>query len=99
MNNININTIKLKENIERLEQRKERIREILSNIEKRVKQTPDYWQSSTSNAILDEFNLLYKEFAKINDSNEKYINFLKNIVTSDYINKENSLNELIDSNI
>jgi len=99
MNDINIDTLALKEKIEQLKLKRDKVKEILSNIETRMKASPDYWQSSTSESILEEFNLLYKEFSIINDSNNKYINFLENIVATDYTNKEDSLNKLIDSNI
>lgn len=99
MNNVNINTEALKLKIDELKISSDRMREIFDNIEKRMNEVPDYWQSSTSESVLTEFNLLYKDFSIINDSNDKYIGFLEKIVTEDYINKEDSLNKLIDSNI
>lgn len=99
MNDINIDTVALKEKIEQLKLKRDKVREIFSNIETRMNKAPDYWQSSTSESILEEFKLLYKEFSIINDSNNKYISFLESIVTTDYTNKEDSLNKLIDSNI
>lgn len=99
MKQININTEELNSNIERLKLKNEKVKEIFSNIEQRINQSQDYWQSSTSELILEEFRMLYSEFSKIKASNDKYINFLQNIVSTDYTNKEDSLNKLIDSNI
>lgn len=99
MKQININTEELNANIEMLKLKNEKVKEIFSNIEQRMNQSQDYWQSSTSELIMEEFRMLYSEFSKIKESNDKYISFLQNIVSTDYINKEDSLNDIIDNNI
>ena len=96
MSNIKLDTNKLNEKITELKSRRDEIKEIL---EAKANTIPDFWQSATSENILNEFKSIYDEFKAIKESNDKYIDFLEKIVIEDYKSKEDSLGKLIDSNI
>ena len=99
MSNIKLDTNKLNEKITELKSRRDEIKEILENIAAKANTIPDFWQSATSENILNEFKSIYDEFKAIKESNDKYIDFLEKIVIEDYKSKEDSLGKLIDSNI
>lgn len=99
MSNIKLDTNKLNEKITELKSRRDEIKEILENIEAKANTIHDFWQSATSENILNEFKSIYDEFKAIKESNDKYIDFLEKIVIEDYKSKEDSLGKLIDSNI
>lgn len=99
MSNIKLDTNKLNEKITELKSRRDEIKEIFENIEAKANTIPDFWQSATSENVLNEFKSIYDEFKAIKESNDKYIDFLEKIVIEDYKSKEDSLGKLIDSNI
>lgn len=99
MSNITYESNELKNNIEKLKIDAEKMRQLFENIRKDVNSLPEYWESNTSSATISEFESLYQQFDTINESNKKYIDFLENIVSIDYENKDKTLNNEIDGNI
>lgn len=98
-NNINIDTNKLKEKVQILQDDTGKMREIFDNLKKIVDEIPSYWVSNTSDAVMTDFRKMYSDFDTIVESNKKYIEFLESIVSSDYINIENEIESLIDTNL
>lgn len=96
---IKIDSNKLDSYIVQLREDSKKMQDVFNNIKNNSSKLPDYWQSSTSDSTMADFERLYKEFEVINASNEKYISFLENIVSSDYVTKEETLNIAIDNNI
>ena len=96
---IKIDTVKLGEYVEQLKKDNEKIKEIFENIRKSADNLPNLWQSDTCDITMAEFNKLYKDFDTINDTNEKYVSFLADIVSGDYSDKDESVNQIINSNI
>ena len=60
MSNIKLDTNKLNEKITELKSRRDEIKEILENIEAKANTIPDFWQSATSENILNELKLRVK---------------------------------------
>ncbi len=97
--NVNIDTNKLLEQIEKLEKEKNSMKELLDSSVKEQKELEDYWQSETSKKVDEEF----KEFDEVRQEYTELVDgiiqYLKNVVVNNYVNYENKENELIDDNI
>lgn len=98
-NNINIDTNKLKEKVQLLQDDTGKMRDIFDSLKKLIDEVPSYWMSNTSDVVMSDFKKMYSDFDIIIESNKKYIEFLENIVSSDYISIENEIGNLIDTNL
>ena len=99
MTNINIDTEKLLEEIEKLQKARDSIKEIFETSVKDNQVLNDDWSSDTSKVVDDEFkrfDIAQKDYiAKI----DTLIEYLKDVVTDSYIDYEAQENKLIDENI
>lgn len=98
-NNIDVDSQNLNFYISQLKECNNKMNTLFENIKINSSKLPDYWESKTCDSTMADFEKYYKEFDVIKESNERYINFLENIVIVDYVNKDETLNSIIDSNI
>lgn len=95
-NNIYINNVGLKDEIEKLNSQFLIMKDVFEKIDSKNKIIPDYWETDTSEETTDELNNLSYSFKKHIEQNEKYISFLNNVVNSDYESVTNSEVNIID---
>ena len=99
MTNINIDTDKLLEQIEKLEKQREALYTIFVNSVKENKTLNEDWQSDTSKVVDDEFVRFDTAAQQYLEKIDSLINYLKDVVSDSYIEYEQVENKLIDDNI
>ena len=99
MTNINIDTEKLLEEIDKLQEARDSMNELFEASVNENKILNEDWSSDTSK-VVDE------EFKRFDDAQKEYITkidtlieYLKDVVTDSYIDYETQENKLIDENI
>ena len=97
--NIDIDTEKLKIAINKQKSINEKMSQLFEKIKKNNELLKDSWNTKTSEIVFEDFNNLYKVFEKINNTNSYYNNFLENIVSSNYIFADSTIDKNIDSRI
>jgi len=97
--NININTEKLLEQVEKLEKAKDSLNTLFSDAVKENTVLNEDYRSDTSKIIDEEFKRFDGAAKEYIEKLDSYINYLKDIVSDSYINYEINENKLIDENI
>jgi len=97
--NININTDKLKEEIEKFRLLNKNLKERYSSVVKENEDLKEYYDSKTSKKLNDQFANFKTELLAFIDRNDTYINYLQRVVNEGYVEFEEKENELIDKNI
>ena len=95
----NIDTNKLLEQIDKLEEEKKLLSELLDTSVKEQKELEEYWSSETAKNVNEEFKEFDAVRLEYTELLEGIIEYLRHIVVSNYVDYENKENELIDSNI
>lgn len=97
--NINTDTDKLLEQIEKLEKVKKDLTDIFGNSVNENKKLNEDWQSDTSKVVDEEFVRFDTAAQQYLEKIDSLINYLRDIVSDSYIEYENVENKLIDENI
>ena len=99
MTNINIDTDKLLEQIEKLEKQKQSLTDLFNNSVNENKKLNEDWSSDTSKVVDEEFVRFDTAAQQYIEKIDSLINYLKDKVSDSYIEYENVENKLIDENI
>ena len=99
INNINIDTDRLTEEIEKIRNVNQNFEEIFSEIRKNTEGLKDYWKTRTSESVFTSFEQFYKSLENVVATFKKDIEFLENVVKSSYIEEEEGINRLVDDKI
>lgn len=97
--NININTDKLKEEIEKFKILNKSLKDRFSSIVKENEDLKEYYDSKTSKKLNDQFISFKTELSNYIDRNDKYIDYLQKVVNEGYVEFEEKEKELIEKNI
>jgi len=97
--NIDIDTEKLQLAINKQRIISEKMSQLFEKIQLNNEKLKDSWVTKSSSIVFEDFNNLYKVFESINNTNSYYSNFLENIVSSNYIFADNTIDKNIDSRI
>ena len=97
--NININTDKLKEEINKFTELNNNLKNRRTIIFKENEDLKEYYDSKTSKRINTEFDAFKKELEEYIEKNDRYINYLQKVVDEGYTEFEENENKLIDENI
>lgn len=99
MNDIKINSTLLKAKIDSLKKINREMLDLFESTNKKVSLLKNDWISDTADNTYLEFNNMYKRFSEIWTGNNKYIEFLTNVVNNNYTNIEDNLNKLVTTNL
>lgn len=99
MNDIKINSTLLKAKIDSLKKINREMLDLFESTNKKVSLLKNDWVSDTADNTYLEFNNMYKRFSEIWTNNNKYIEFLTNVVNNNYTNIEDNLNKLVTTNL
>ena len=97
--NINIDTEKLQVQIDALKKESERMSKLIDEIKQNGNSLPQIWETKTSEGVMKDFNSIYKSFDDIKQTNQSYIAFLEKVVSGQYTDKEQNINQTIDEKI
>ena len=97
--NININTDKLKEEIIKLTNLNNNLKNRRTQIIKENDDSKEFYESKTSKRINEEFETFKKELEDYINKNERYISYLQKVVDEGYTEFEDNENKLIDEKI
>lgn len=96
---IDINTEKLQAVISKQKLIGEKMSLLFEKIRLNNEILKDFWNTKSSSIVFEDFNELYKVFEKINNTNSYYSDFLENIVSSNYVFADCTINKSVDSKI
>lgn len=99
MNNINIDTEKLSQEIEKIRKINENFEDIFSKIKDNTNQLKDCWKTRTSESVFSSFEEFYSSLENVVSTFQKDIEFLEKVVNDNYIEEEKGINQLIDNKI
>lgn len=98
MNNINIDTEKLNEQIAKLKTVTKNFEQIFSKVKNDTNLLKEYWDTTTSESVFESFEEFYNAVENVKQTFQKDIEFLENTVNSSYIEQNEGTNKLIDEN-
>ena len=96
---IKIDTKKLEDNVFILKNDINEVNIILENISKSIDKIPSMWKGNKSDEVMEKLRAATSNFDDINNSNNKYLEFLDLIVKEDYESLNRNLDQLIDDKI
>ena len=96
---ININTDKLKEEIEKFRVLNNNLKQRYSAVVKENEDLKEYYDTRTSKKLNEEFDTFKSNLSNYIDRNDTYIDYLQRVVNEGYTEFEENENELIDKNI
>lgn len=96
---IKIDTKKLEDNVFILKNDINEVNIILENISKAIDKIPLMWKSNKEEEVMENLRAATSNFSDINESNNKYLDFLDLIVKEDYESLNRNLDQLIDDKI
>lgn len=99
MNNVYIDTDKLSEEIDKIKKVNTKLEEIFSQIKRNTDVLKDYWSTETSDSVFTSFEQFYVTLENTKNNFQKDIEFLENVVKSSYIEEDEGISSLVDSNI
>ena len=97
--NINIDTVKLKEEILKLTNLNNNLKNRRTQIIKENDDSKEFYETKTSKRINEEFETFKKELEDYINKNERYISYLQKVVDEGYTEFEDNENKLIDEKI
>ena len=97
--NININTEKLNEEIIKLTELNNNLKDRRTLIFRENEDLKEYYDTRTSKKINTEFEMFKKELDEYINKNDRYIAYLKKVVEEGYTEFEEDENRLIDEKI
>ena len=98
MNNINIDTEKLTEQIAKLKTVTKNFEQIFTRVKNDTNLLKEYWDSATSESVFESFEEFYNAVENVKQTFQKDIEFLEKTVNGSYIENNEGTNKLIDEN-
>lgn len=98
MNNINIDTEKLTEQIAKLKTVTKSFEQIFTRVKNDTNLLKEYWDSATSESVFESFEEFYNAVENVKQTFQKDIEFLEKTVNGSYIENNEGTNKLIDEN-
>ena len=98
-NNIKIDTNLLKSKIDELKKENENMKVLLNNIKNKSKRLHDIWISKTMDTVDSDLYKIYEDFNKVIDKNNQYISYLENVVSSNYIDANYNIYNIIEEKL
>ena len=99
MSDVKINSELLDVEIANLESVGKDIESLISRIRSENENLKEYWSTRTSDGVFTDFNIFYNILDGVKETNDQDIGFLKNVVSSNYVNYEEKTDTLVDDNI
>lgn len=98
MNNINIDTQKLTEEIAKLKSVNKNFEQIFSKVKSDTTLLKEFWDTRTSESVYESFEEFNKAVENVKQTFQKDIEFLENTVNGSYIAQNEGTNKSIDEN-
>lgn len=95
MNSINIDTVQLAAEIEKIKNVKNNFEQIFEEIKKDTESLKEYWNTTTSESVFTSFESFYTALQNVTNTFQKDIEFLEKTVSSNYVAEEQGLNKII----
>ena len=99
MNNVNINTEQLSNEIDKIKNTYNKFEEIFNEIKKDTESLKEFWSTRTSESVFNSFEDFYVALENVKTTFKKDIDFLEKTVSTSYIEEDKGTNRLVDSNI
>lgn len=99
MNNVNIDTDKLVEEINKIKNVNKEFNEIFKQIKNNTETLKDYWSSMTSESVYSSFETFYTTLDNMENTFNTDVEFLEKTVKENYITEEKEINRIVDDKI
>jgi uncharacterized protein YukE len=97
--NVDIDTIKLQDEINKLRQIDKEMETLKNDIKKDTEDLKLFWNTKTSESVQESFQDFYNDLENLNIKNDLFASYLERVVSEQYEKSDSETNKLVDDNI